>query len=70
MVRRIKRRHKSKRLDAQYYMRIGREEQVNTMLREAKMFIADFDVFVSNLTNEEILKYAKMIKPLIQRYSK
>ena len=56
--------HKGKRLDAQYYMRIGKEEQVKSMLREAKIFISDFDTFVSNLTNDEILEYGKKIKAL------
>ncbi|MFH1471466.1 MAG: hypothetical protein ABIF85_01080 [Nanoarchaeota archaeon] len=58
--------HKGKRLDAQYYMRIGKEEQVKLMLREAKIFIAEFDTFVSNLTNEEILEYGKRIKAMIK----
>ncbi len=58
--------HKGKRLDAQYYMRIGKEEQVKLMLREAKIFISDFDTFVSNLTNEEIVKYGKRIKAMIK----
>lgn len=58
--------HKGKRLDAQYYMRIGREEQVRIMLREAKMFIANFDTFVSNLTNDELLEYEKRIKLLLK----
>ncbi|MBU4300434.1 hypothetical protein L6303_05830 [archaeon] len=47
-------------------MRIGKEEQVKLMLREAKIFIAEFDTFVSNLTNEEILEYGKRIKAMIK----
>lgn len=47
-------RHKDKRIDAQYYMKVDQEEQVSKMLREAKMFISMFDEVVSNLNEKEI----------------
>lgn len=53
--------HKSKRIDAQYYMKIDQEDNVKTMLREAKIFVADFDVLLSGLTKEEIRVYRKRI---------
>ena len=58
--------HKNKRLDAQYYMRVGKEGQVKIMLKEAKIFVADFDTFVSNLTNEEIQDYRTRFRLLIK----
>lgn len=58
--------HKGKRIDAQYYMRTGKEDDVKNMLREAKVFVADFDTFVSNLTIEEIREYGKRFKLLLK----
>ena len=52
-------RHKNKRIDAQYYMKIGKEEEVKQMLKEAKMFISMYDELVSNLNEEEINSYRK-----------
>lgn len=46
--------HKNKRIDAQYYMKIGKEQEVAKMLQEAKMFVAMFDDIVSNLSQEDI----------------
>ncbi len=34
--------HKDRRIDAQYYMRVGQEEQINKMLQEAKFFVSFF----------------------------
>lgn len=58
--------HKSKRIDAQYYMRIGKQEEVQKILQEAKAFVAEFDNLVSNLSNEEIEKYRRKLKILMQ----
>ncbi len=55
-------RHKDKRINAQYYMRIGKEEEVKQMLQEAKIFVSMFVEFVSNLNEEEINSYRKQIK--------
>ena len=49
--------HKDKRIDAQYYMKIDQESKIKTMLQEAKLFVVDFDEFVSNLSEKEIEKY-------------
>lgn len=54
--------HKDKRVDALYYMRIGKKDQIETMLKEAKIFVNDFDILVSNLKNNEIENYRKFIK--------
>ena len=58
--------HKNKRIDAQYYMRTGKRDNVERMLKEAKIFINDFDMLVSNLTNEEIKNYRKLIKSYLK----
>lgn len=56
--------HKNKRIDAQYYMRVGKKEQVGQMLREAKIFVAEFDELVSGLKENEINKYREKLKDL------
>lgn len=56
--------HKNKRIDAQYYMKTGKEEEVGKMLKDAKVFVAVFDEIVSNLNEKEIKIYReKIIKP-------
>src|SRR3972149_7314821 len=45
--------HKGKRIDAQYYMKVGKEEDVKKMLQEAKMFVSMFDNIVADLNEEE-----------------
>ena len=54
--------HKDKRIDAQYYMKIGKEQEVSKMLQEAKMFISMFDDIVSNLSQEDINSYRNKLK--------
>lgn len=53
--------HKEKRIDAQYYMKVGQESKINAMLQEAKLFVAEFDELVSNLSEQEIKEYRKKI---------
>ena len=53
--------HKDKRIDAQYYMKTDKEEQVKQMLQEAKIFISAFDELVSNVSEEEISHYRTAI---------
>lgn len=53
--------HKDKRIDAQYYMKVGREEQIKQMLQEAKIFVAMFDELISNISEKEIANYRKVI---------
>lgn len=54
--------HKDKRIDAQYYMKVGKEQEVAKMLQEAKTFISMFDELVSNLNEEEINSYRDILK--------
>lgn len=54
--------HKDKRVDAQYYMKIGRKEEVEKMLREAKLFVSMFDDIVSNMSRDEIDSYVNKLK--------
>ena len=49
--------HKDKRIDAQYYMKLDQELKVRTMLREAKIFVSNFDEIISRLTESEIKGY-------------
>jgi uncharacterized protein (UPF0332 family) len=53
--------HKEKRIDAQYYMKVDQESKVEAMLQEAKLFVAEFDEFVSNLTESEINSYREEV---------
>ena len=55
-------RHKDKRIDAQYYMKTGKEQEVAKMLQEAKMFVSSFDNIVSNLSQEEINSYTNKLR--------
>jgi uncharacterized protein (UPF0332 family) len=57
--------HKEKRTDAQYYMRIGKESQIIEMLRDAKVFVSDFDVMVSKINREETDAYRKKLKSMM-----
>ena len=53
--------HKDKRVDAQYYMKVDQEESIKIMLGEAKVFVSTFDELVSRLTEGEIEKYRKIL---------
>lgn len=53
--------HKGKRIDAQYYMKIGQESKVQDMLKEAKIFISVFDDIVSNISEDEIADFREKI---------
>ncbi|MBI2522848.1 HEPN domain-containing protein [Candidatus Woesearchaeota archaeon] len=53
--------HKDKRIDAQYYIKVDQEAKIRTMIQEAKMFVADFDEVVSNLSEEDIKQYRENI---------
>ncbi|MDP4012034.1 MAG: HEPN domain-containing protein [Candidatus Nanoarchaeia archaeon] len=54
--------HKNKRIDAQYYMKVDKGEEIEKMLQEAKLFISNFDELVSNLRQEEIKVYREKLK--------
>lgn len=53
--------HKEKRIDAQYYMKVGKEKDVKAMLREAQYFVSYFDDLISNLTENEIKRYRDIL---------
>ncbi len=49
--------HKEKRIDAQYYIKFGKDKEVEKMLNEAKLFISSFDEIVSGLSEKDIGDY-------------
>ncbi|MEK6892246.1 MAG: HEPN domain-containing protein [Nanoarchaeota archaeon] len=49
--------HKDRRIDAQYYMKVGKEKEVEQMLKEAKIFVSEFNDLVLSLSQEEIRFY-------------
>ncbi|MAG15493.1 hypothetical protein CMO88_00355 [Candidatus Woesearchaeota archaeon] len=55
--------HKDKRIDAQYYMKIGKEEEIEEMLKEAKEFVSMFDGIVSDINDEEVQAYRDAMIP-------
>ncbi len=54
--------HKDKRIDAQYYIKIVEEIKIEEMLREAKIFVSEFDNLVSGLSESEINNFRKNLK--------
>lgn len=56
--------HKDKRIDAQYYMKVGKEEDVKKLLQEAKIFVSMFDEIVANLNEIEVNDYRLNFKKL------
>jgi len=56
--------HKDKRIDAQYYMKVGQESKVRIMLTEAQNFISNFDELVSNLSEKDIKECRDKISSL------
>lgn len=54
--------HKDKRIDAQYYMKVGKEKEVEQMLKEAKMFVSEFNDLALNLSKDEIDRYRHKLK--------
>jgi uncharacterized protein (UPF0332 family) len=53
--------HKDKRLDAQYYMKVDQEDKIREMLKDAKIFVSEFDNSVSNLKEKEIKEYREVV---------
>ncbi|MFH1455343.1 MAG: HEPN domain-containing protein [archaeon] len=54
--------HKDKRIDAQYYMKIDKQKEVAQMLQECKTFVAEFDQIVENLSEKDIKNFRKDLK--------
>lgn len=46
--------HKSKRIDAQYYIKVEQRIKIRSMLKEAKLFVSFFDKIVSELSESEV----------------
>ncbi len=57
--------HKSKRIDAQYYMKLVAKEKIEEMLKQAKRFVSEFDNLVSELSKQEVEVYREKLKSLI-----
>lgn len=57
--------HREKRIDAQYYLKVGREKEVKDMLKEAKFFVANFEEFIVNLSEKEIENFREKIKSIL-----
>lgn len=53
--------HRSKRLDAQYYLIVGKEAEVNHMIKSAKSFVAEFYNFISSLNKKDIENYRNLL---------
>jgi len=53
--------HRQKRIDAQYYLKVGQKKEVENMLREAKFFVVEFEELVTNLNESEIEKFRQKI---------
>ena len=60
--------NKEKRIDAQYYLKIDRENKIRKMLNGAKFFIANFEEFVTSLNKEEVEKFRRKIEKFKKRY--
>jgi len=58
--------HRQKRIDAQYYLKIDQEKEVENMLREAKFFVTEFEEFVTNLNEKEIEEFRQKIDKIKQ----
>lgn len=58
--------HKEKRIDAQYYIKVDKEKEIEKMLKEAKMFVSMFDEIISNIDEEEINNYRNKLKNFIK----
>ena len=61
--------HKEKRIDAQYYLKIDKEAEIRLMLREAKIFVSEFDEIILSIR----MKFSDIIKEyetssIIQEY--
>jgi len=58
-------RHKDKRINAQYYIRAGREDEVKLMLKDAKSFVSEFDELTSQLGTKEVDAYRTRLNGFI-----
>lgn len=53
--------HREKRIDAQYYIKVGQEQNVSEMLKEAKEFVSWLDGIVSIIPKKDVQEYRKRL---------
>ena len=53
--------HKNKRIDAQYYIKIGKQEEIKKMLNEAKKFVSFYDELTLNIIETEIQDFRRKL---------
>jgi len=53
-----------RRLDAQYYLAVIPDTEIEAMLREAKFFVSDFEEIINALTEERIEKLRQAVRRL------
>ncbi len=54
--------HKEKRIDAQYYIKVGKKNQIKEMLNQAKFFVSEFDELVANFKKEDFQTYRQKLE--------
>jgi len=54
--------HRENRIDAQYYLKVQGEKEIENMLRESKFFVAEFEELVTNLSEREISEFREKMK--------
>lgn len=59
-------RHKEMRIDAQYYLKVYEERKIRKMLNSAKIFVAEMEEVVSNLTGAGISSFRSRIRSFSQ----
>ena len=58
--------HRIKRIDAQYYMKVGKDNELKEMLKESSLFVSNFEIFVSNLNNKDVEYYGKKLRSFLK----
>jgi uncharacterized protein (UPF0332 family) len=54
--------HRKRRLDAQYYLSVIPEKEIERMLKEAKFSVADFEGLINDLTDDKIESHRQLVK--------
>jgi uncharacterized protein (UPF0332 family) len=57
--------HRKNRIDSQYYLKTGKKEEIEKMLRIAKIIYSEFDLFLLNISEKDITIYRKKFAELI-----
>jgi len=58
--------HRKKRIDAQYYLKIVSKKDVKEMLRDAKVFVTNFENFIVNLKETALLGMRHDLNQIIE----